>query len=264
MGSDDKPQLINFIAVEPVTTGDGPRNTRMALSELEMSLIDKGEHGKRLGSPNPAGDLTTGTADDKLTVRIEVEPFTANQAHVYLLATVTARRPDELQLRVHHYDDSAPIEELTLTATMGNKERLRQLWLKNEIVDSRELYNGYAGNDFVEKSEYSLNQMLTRNGDAVAIATTNEADPSSVTVWEKPSWSYRSKKLTQYWRVPKADIQDNLRVRVNGRRVYWKSTTEVPGGIAFENFEVRQHYVPGQSFVFGLSSKEPKQLLELE
>ncbi len=48
-----------------------------------------------------------------------------------------------------------------------------------------------------------------------------------------------------------------LRVRVNERYDYWRSERPVFGGIAFENFEVRQKYVPGQSFIFGISPKEP-------
>jgi hypothetical protein len=35
--------------------------------------------------------------------------------------------------------------------------------------------------------------------------------------------------------------------------------TALPGGVAFENFEVRQRYVPGQVFIFGLTPKEPWQ-----
>jgi hypothetical protein len=48
-------------------------------------------------------------------------------------------------------------------------------------------------------------------------------------------------------------------VRVNGRRVYWASHDVVPGGIAYENFDVRQRYVPGQTFIFGITDKSPWQ-----
>jgi hypothetical protein len=48
-------------------------------------------------------------------------------------------------------------------------------------------------------------------------------------------------------------------VRINGRRVYWGSHDVVPGGIAYENFDVRQRYVPGQSFLFGVTDKGPWQ-----
>jgi len=31
----------------------------------------------------------------------------------------------------------------------------------------------------------------------------------------------------------------------------------VLGGVAFENFEVRQRYVSGQTFIFGITPQEP-------
>ena len=34
----------------------------------------------------------------------------------------------------------------------------------------------------------------------------------------------------------------------------------MPGGVAFENFEVRQRYVPGATFVFGIAPMEPRDL----
>src|SRR5262249_6174486 len=247
-------ELINFIAVEPVVKGFGSRFSRMAFSELEMSELDAGQRGKRLSVGDVAGDLMTLPAKPKaierLSVRIEVEPFTANRAHVYVIASIYSDRPHELELAVHHHDDSAPVEELTLTATMGNYERLRYLWLKDRVVDSRELFAGYAGAGFVEKENYPRDEMLSYgDSDAVALATTNEDDPSGVDVTARPSWTYRSIKLTQYWRVPAGAIQPDLRIKVNGRRVYWASTTPIPDGLSFENFEVRQRYAPGQVFV---------------
>jgi hypothetical protein len=61
--------------------------------------------------------------------------------------------------------------------------------------------------------------------------------------------------------VPARHIQPDLRVRVNARRVYWGSAIPIPGGPAFENFEVRQRYAPGQVFVFGLTPREPRRML---
>jgi hypothetical protein len=258
IGNSGKPDLVNFIAIEPVAAGTAERFKRMAFSELEMSSLDAGRRGKRLWTENAAGTFTTQPVEC-LTVRIEVETFTTNRTRVWILASVCADRPEELKLVVNHYQDSAPIEELTLSATMGNKERLRYLWLRNRIIDSRSLYAGFQGNDFIEKEEYGFKNMLTWNGDAVALASTNEHDPASVQIPERPSWRYKSKKLTQYWRVPGSEVQKGLRVRVNGRRVYWQSTIAIPGGISFENFEVRQPYKPGQSFIFGMTPREPSE-----
>jgi len=262
IGKTGEAELINFIAIEPVVKGFGSRFSRMAFSELEMSELDAGKRGKRLWTAAAQGELTTLPAKprpiERLSVRIEVEPFTANRARVYVIASVYSDRPHELELAVHHHDDSAPVEELTLTATMGNYERLRYLWLKDRVVDSRELYAGYNGDAFIDKENYPRDEMLMYgDGDALALATTNEDNPSSVEVTARPSWTYRSIRLTQYWRVPAGAIQPDLRVKVNGRRVYWASTTPIPGGLSFENFELRQRYAPGQVFVFGLTPKQP-------
>ncbi len=260
--SSSEPELINFIAIEPVTKGAGSRFSRMGFSELEMSELDPGKRGKRLWVATTEGDLTRLPAKpqpvERLSVRIEVEPFTANRAHVYVVASMYSDRPHELELTVYTHDDSAPVEELTVTATMGNYERLRHLWLKDRVVDSRELYAGYTDDGFIDKENYPRDEMLMYgDGDALVLATTNEDNPSGVEVTERPWWTYRSIKLTQYWRVPAWHIQPDLRVKVNGRRVYWASKVMIPGGLSFENFEVRQRYVPGQAFVFGLTPKHP-------
>jgi hypothetical protein len=261
-GPSGRPELINFIAIEPVTKGAGSRFSRLGFSELEMSELDTGKRGKRLWVSKTEGELTTLPARPKpierLSVRIEVEPFTVNAARVYVVASIYGDRPRELELTVFHHEDSAPIEELTLTATMGNYERLRHLWLKDRVVDSRELYAGYSGDGFIDKENYPRDELLTYDdGDALVLATPNEENPSTVDVTARPSWTYRSIRLTQYWRVPARHIQPDLRVKVNGRRVYWSSTTPIPGGLSFENFETRQRYVPGQAFVFGLTPQHP-------
>jgi hypothetical protein len=261
------PQLLNFIAIEPVITGPGSRFSRMAFSELEPSQMDPGLRGKRLWIDENAfqGKLEAfhGRNSDieRLSVRIDVERFSANGAHVYLVASIDSDHPDELRLSVYQSSDSPTLEELTVTATMGNYERLRQLWLKDRVVNSLELYSSYQEDAFVEYENYPLDEMLQNaDGDAIVLATTNEVSPSSVTSSAAAHWHYAfSRRLTQYWRVPAHDLQPDLRVRVNGRRVYWASHDPVSGGVAFENFEVRERYEPGQTFIFGITPKEPWQ-----
>ena len=264
-----RPELLNFIAIEPVVTGRRSRGDRMAFSELEPSVMDPGSHGKRLwvgpddSSSQLAGIFSVSSDGSKsierLTVRIEVERFKANGAHVYLMASIESNRPDEIEMAVYRYQDGPKIEELTLTATMGNYERLRWLWLKDRVIDSRELYRSYRGEDSAEQGTYPLREMLrSRGGDAIVFCTSNEANPQTNPDFTAPDhWRYRLGRLTQYWRVLGPDIEPNLRVRVNGRRVYWVSHAALAGGIAFENFEVRQKYKPGQVFIFGVVAKEP-------
>jgi hypothetical protein len=88
----NQPQLLNYIAVEPVIQGPGSRFDRMAFSELEMSQLDPGQRGKRMwvdaGRENisSAGTLETmhvgESTVERLSVRIDVEKFSANGAHV--------------------------------------------------------------------------------------------------------------------------------------------------------------------------------------
>jgi hypothetical protein len=76
-----------------------------------------------------------------------------------------------------------------------------------------------------------------------------------------PWWAYRgSFPLTQYWRKPAGQPTDALRVRVNGRRVYWANHNPIPGGVAFENFELQEPFRDGQTTLFGLSRRSPKEL----
>lgn len=262
-----KPALLNFIAIEPVVMGPGSRFGRMAFSELEPSQLDPGQRGKRLwvGDNNASGTLQTihvgRNTIERLSVPIEVERFAANGAHVHLIASVDSDHPDELRLKVFRHKDSPRLEELTVTATMGNYERLRLLWLRNRVVKSLQLYEGYQGDAFVEHANYPLDEMLrTAEGDAIVLATSNEEAPWTVPSMAAAHWHYSfPMRLTQYWRVRAYDIQPDLRVRVNGRRVYWASENPVPGGVAFENFEVRERYIRGQSFIFGITRKEPWQ-----
>ena len=266
----DGPQLLNYIAVEPIVQGAGDRYDRMGFSELEMSEMDPGQRGKRLWvAPASSADksLPSGTMQtlhvgdatiERLSVRIDVERFTANGAHVYLIASIDSDHPGELRLSTFAEDDSPPIEELTVTATMGNFERLRLLWLKDHVEDSRKLFGTYTGEDFAEGETYPLDEMLrSGQGDAIVFCTSSEKNPKDSPGNDTAHWVYPLPKFTQYWRVPGHDVQPDLRTRVNARRVYWASTAPVLGGIAFENFEVRERYIPGQSFIFGITPKEP-------
>ena len=217
------PDLVNFVAVEPVVAGDGSRGERMAYSELEYSALDEPHRGKRLWTRGPAsGELTKlASGAEQLSVTVQVERFTANDAHVWLTARMRSDRPDEVALAVHHHDDSASIAEHTLSATMGNYERLRLLWLRDRVVDSRDLYAGYEDVHFVERDAYALADLARLDdGSFLAACSTDEEDPSSVRL-ESPWWSYDGGKLTQFWRVAEEHARPDLRVRVNGRRVYW-------------------------------------------
>jgi hypothetical protein len=258
--------LVNFIAVEPIVNG------RKGFSELELSALD-GARGKRLwavGETNLASAVPTlvpGTLSrpsagvEQLDVTVRVEPFD-NGARVRLAISQRSDGPDEIGLTVHSDPGSAPIEYCILTATMGNLARTRLLWLKDEVVSSLKLYPEHKGDDFAPHRIYPLDRLArTLQGDVVVALTTDEDDPASVYPFPgRRLWYYGGGKVTQYWKKPRGTVQKDLHVAVNARYVYWQTQRPIPGGVAFENFEMRERFYEGQTFVFGIIRQTPSQL----
>jgi hypothetical protein len=276
--------LINYIAVEPVVNGD------MEFSEVSPSSVD-GKWGKFFWAADStgngsftsyAGTRGTITHPDKLhpeteqlTLYVLMEQF-LDGAHPYLKLSIRSDKPGELGIQIFNQEKSAVMERCALTATMGNYSRLRLLYLKDKIIDSRELYAGYDDIEFIEKDPYPVSRMLkNKNGDPIVIAESSEnfnelaSWPQQAQYLSNWGWRYRPfYKLSQYWRVDSADYDTSLHVRVNGRVKYWgaespdkKKYMNVPGGPAFENFELRENYRPGQKFYFGLTQKSAQELI---
>jgi hypothetical protein len=259
-----KYDLINFIAVEPVVGG------RRGLSELELSRLD-GVPGKRIwasGSVQPQMPVEPGKLTkpmpgvEKLEVVLRVERFD-NGAHVYLVVTQRSDAPEEIQLAIHTEPDSAPLQYCVLTATMGNKARTRLLWLKDEVKSSLQLYPNYRGFDFAPAEHVFPLERLFRTVErgVIVAVTTNEQNPAAVFPFPGTRlWYYGGAKATQYWRKPKGTFRDDLSAAVSARYTYWRSKQPIPGGIAFENFEMREPFSEGQCFVFGISRRTPAEL----
>ncbi len=260
--------LINFIAVEPIVNG------RRGFSELELSALDQ-TRGKRLwasGEPNVAaaapqatlvpGKLTRLSAGvEQLEVTVRVEPFD-NGARVRLVVSQRGDAPDEVQLAIHTEPGSAPLDYCILTATMGNLARTRLLWLKDEVVSSLELYPDHTGDGFAPHRIYPLERLgRSRDNDVLVALTTDENDPASVYPFPgRRLWHYDGCKVTQYWKKPHGTAREDLQAAVNARYTYWQTRQPIPGGVAFENFELRERFREGQVFVFGLTRKTPAQL----
>jgi hypothetical protein len=258
--------LINFIAVEPVVSG------QKGYSELESSQLDS-QVGKRLwvaGSSDSeaesararAGQLTR-MADgvEILAVSVRVEPF-LNGAHVALTIEQRSDVPDEIQLTIQAEPDSAPLEYCILTATMGNKARTRHLWLRDQCVSSLSLYPDYREAQFTPHETFPLERFhRTPTGDLLVALTTDEANPSVVPPPARTAhWFYGGAPVTQYWRKPPGAWRSDLHVAVNGRYTYWMSNDPIPGGIAFENFELRERFHQHQRFNFGITQRSPAEL----
>jgi hypothetical protein len=256
--------LVNFIAVEPVVKG------RKGFSELERSQLD-GVPGKRLWPQEEAdrgatalvaGRLTSPAPGvEQLAVTVRVEKF-ENGAHVRLVVSQRSDAPDEVCFTIRAEPDSAPMDYCILTATMGNLARTRLLWLADETVSSLRLYPDYRDAGFAPHTVYPLARLRrTPAGDVLVAVTSDEDDPSAVPPFPGTRhWHYAGAKMTQYWRKPQGAVRDDLHAAVNARFTYWQSRRPIPGGVAFENFELREKFYDGQQFLFGLTRRTPTDL----
>lgn len=255
----DHPQdrLVNFIAIEPIPVGSDERG----YSELERSALDPGLSGKRLwsaddeaaahgGTGAPAAGVI-GSADgvETLTVWIGVEPFD-NGADVRVRVRFFADRPHEVEVAGFANPTSVPLAHLVLTATMGNWARLRRIHLRDRTVTPGELWPGHTGTGFTSHGRFGLAD-LSRDGTAVVVgASGDEDDPWTVEYSADTAdhWRFLGRRAMQTWRVD--DPHPDLEVRVNARWAYWASASPIPGGPAYENFEVFEPFRQGASFRF--------------
>jgi hypothetical protein len=187
-----------------------------------------------------------------LQLFILIEPFD-NRAHVYLRLTFRADLPHEVGIATFAQDDSRSLDYCIVTATMGNYARLRQLKLATHTVTAQELWPGYRGLEFAPRVRFELSQ-LTRlsNGSVLVTARSNESEPARADYASgtRRNWRYVGDAAEQSWRVDAPDA--NLACQVNGRRVYWRSKSEIPGGVAFENLELVTPFHSGNEFWFSV------------
>jgi len=258
--------LINFIAIEPVV------GQVRGYSELELSRLD-GKPGKVFWSgaapatngenaPVSLGKITLlANGAEALSVSVGVEKF-ENGTHVRLVLSQRSDAPDELRLTVFAEPDSAPVKSCILTATMGNKTRSRLLWLKDETVSSLDVFGDYTGAGFTRQVSFPLAR-LPRNaaGDVLVAISNNETNPAAA-LDPANFWKYRGEKVTQYWRQPAAELNESLQCVVNARFTYWMSPNPLPGGLAFENFELVEDFKDGQQFIFGVTKRAPAAVLK--
>lgn len=252
-------RLINFIAVEPIVTSRVGRG----LSELEHSGLDD-VPGKRFWATDDPDDPTPQAPDrparglvrqrgevEELTVIIGVEPF-ENGAHVAVRITFRSDRPHEVSLAALRRADSADLDHCILSATMGNFARLRRLHLADRVVHPTELWPDFSGDHFTDHASFGLDD-LVRTGDEVRVsATPDEQHPQRAHYdGETPEhWKYVGLRATQTWRA--VDPHLRLRAQVNGRHAYWAGTVPIPGGTAYENFELVEPFRHDRELTFAV------------
>lgn len=263
-------RVINFIAFEPIVRGQEHRS----LSELEMSGLDN-VRGKRFWSGNdslstmpvspimPAnGIVEKNNGQETLTVFVFSEDFESG-AQVYTRLRFYAHKPYEVEITTYASPMSKALDYFIVTATMGNYARLRNLYLQSGITHSHSLWPDYDGNAFTPHAHFPVQQMVVSSeGYPYFIAAPDEVDPSQATYAADTNehWKYYGKKATQYWYVPGYDVQ--LEGLVNGRYTYWASKSPIPGGISYENFELKAPFRNGYRFVFGVSPLSPNSFIQ--
>jgi hypothetical protein len=156
------------------------------------------------------------------------------------------------------------VDACVLTATMCNYARLRRLWLKDRVLAAGEVWPHFAPagprfRGFAPRRSWPVDELVVVGGQAIVAATGDESDPAGAAYDDTvpPWWRYQGRAGTQYWRSP---ITPGLRVAVNGRSTYWASTAPIPGGIAYENFELQAPFREGQLFTFGVTDEPPWEL----
>ena len=256
-------RVINFIAIEPIVEGQ----PRRGFSELETSRLDAAP-GKRFWSADKPDDFTPRLPQGRpargvisregevqiLRVCVLIEPFDGG-ARPYLRMTFRSDRPYEVGIATFAHKESRPMAYCIVTATMGNFARLRQLHLAGEVITAGECWPAYRKDRFGRHRNFPLADLFrTPQGAVLVAATTDEPNPQEV----KAAWQYYGQKATQYWRCEKPDAK--LIAQVNGRYTYYKSTTPIPGGIAFENFELVEPFRDGAEFWFGVTRQTPGEL----
>ena len=263
-------RAVNFMAIEPIVNG------RRSLSELEHSALDDAR-GKRIWftdvrhlvpTPLPVWSSSRGRIGTLMVVGKKIETLTVylnvekldNGAQPVIQVMFRSDRPNEVGFKVYAAKDSAKMESCVITATMGNYSRTRLLWLKNEVLDSRKIWPDYTGNDFAWTDEIPASRMFKdKDGVLTAAITPSEKDLAAAEM-PRGGWPFRGKVSTQYWRKYPGTAQKDLRVKVNGRATYWGSHAPIPGGIAFENFELIESFKPGVESWFGITLKTPREM----
>lgn len=251
-------RLLNFVAVEPIVAGQDVRG----FSELEASRLD-GLPGKRFWSSDSLADdepqdpqapargvVAEVDGTEQLTVWVHSERFD-NGAEVSVRVRFRADRPHEVSLAAYRRPGSAPLEHCVLTATMGNFARLRQLHLRDRTLTPAELWPGFERTDFTEHGRFGVDELQPApDGGVIVAATPDERAPHDATYADDTArhWQYFGRRAVQGWRVPEPSPQ--LEVLVNGRWAYWASTSPMPGGVAYENFEVLEPFRDGQEFIY--------------
>ena len=259
------PRVINFISMEPVAQG------KRSQSELERSV--DGKTGLRftsgdtleqalIGDPGKPcrGVVETKLVTESLRLFIASERM-AHGAQPVVEVRFDSRKPHTVWFKTYAGPESAPMESLVLSSTMGNYARLRQVWLADGPVHAKDLWGDYQPDrlNFAPWHGWPGQKLFQAKGLARIAWSNDEQDPTQATYTTGVArhWRYEGKKATQMWET---QLVPRLTARVNARKSYWGESGPIPGGISFENCELEAPFLPGAEFAFTVSPKTPAEL----
>jgi len=246
-------RVINYIAVEPIAAG------KRSLSEMENSASD-GKRGKVIRVDAGPSMERSSDGTEIMRLRLAIERLdNGGQPNIELI--FRKDHPHEVLFRISAAPNSARMDACILSATMGNYARLRRLVLKDQVAEAAKLWpgfgvraNGFEG--FAPHRQWGLDRIVVRDNLAEVAAMSDEPDPAHAEYASDVArhWRYLGSPAVQTWKT--APVKD-LVVRVNGRCVYWGSRSPIPGGVAFENFEMEAPFIDGQEFIFAVDPAAP-------
>ncbi len=195
-----------------------------------------------------------------MTVVFRLSEFQKNDTSVYVIVKINKSRPREIEISSQNmFPQTRPLKYLHVSATAGSLARLRNLWLKNEIVNSKELFEGMKPGPmcFYELKFFGLQRLPLDSQRGITVYADN--DETGEWVGEFGSQTapfYGRPKFYQYWRKYPGTYREDLKVTVNGRDYYFGGYlnpcgNEIHGGTVYENFDMAEEYYEGQSFWFG-------------
>ncbi|NLE38968.1 MAG: hypothetical protein GX621_13170 [Pirellulaceae bacterium] len=267
----DEFHLVNFIAIEPIVRGArgyselerGATDGRQGRPFFLTNSIDEPPSDKSAYPPGKVEDTPEGCV---LTLAVHNERF-RNGSRPIIEMSFFERMPDRVRFRTFAADDSQPMDACILTATMGNQSRCRRLWLADKAAASLDLYAAYDDVHFVEHRPYDVDRLhRTSAGEVVAVISPDEFEPREVFPFPASifgerfgrAWHHSGRWMAQFWLKPNGTFDESLHCRVNGRRVYWMSRAPIPGGVSYENFELRERFAPGRESWFGFTTENPR------
>jgi hypothetical protein len=259
--------MVNFISIEPVVGGvrgqseleTGLQSGRTGLEMWTADTLESATRSKGHDGPAP-GVIEREAGREILGFYIILEPF-RNGARPIVEVLFQSDRPREVGFRLHSAPGGKPMDSCVLSATMGNYGRLRRLWLQDEVIAAETLWQRpvFDKLGFLPWKSWGHVRLLQTGGQVLVAATSDEIDPAATRYDPSvpPHWRYAGKPATHYWRGP-----DNpgVVVRVNGRTHYWGNGGPIPGGVAYENFELEAPFQAGQEFWFGVTEQKPEAL----